>query len=154
MGALSPLEASSRNLWSKGGKRGLALKRASWVASAMVMERSLRMVLRPPFSCTRCSCPLPSQGFPALTLPYFFSPLPPCSVIGLSFDFLALNLTGFVAYSVFNIGLLWVPYIQVQHRSLPTAHPNCFSSPLSFSSPPPTGAVSPQISQWCEPCRQ
>ena len=34
------------------------------------------------------------------------------SVIGLSFDFLALNLTGFVAYSVFNIGLLWVPYIQ------------------------------------------
>uniref|UniRef100_A0A8C6W9Q3 Cystinosin n=1 Tax=Nannospalax galili TaxID=1026970 RepID=A0A8C6W9Q3_NANGA len=36
------------------------------------------------------------------------------SVIGLSFDFLALNLTGFVAYSVFNIGLLWVPYIQEQ----------------------------------------
>lgn len=33
-------------------------------------------------------------------------------VVGLSFDFLALNLTGFVAYSVFNIGLLWVPYIQ------------------------------------------
>ncbi|KAM5273173.1 cystinosin [Ctenodactylus gundi] len=36
------------------------------------------------------------------------------SVIGLSFDFLALNLMGFVAYSVFNIGLLWVPYIQEQ----------------------------------------
>ncbi|XP_053424410.1 cystinosin isoform X1 [Nycticebus coucang] len=36
------------------------------------------------------------------------------SVIGLSFDFLALNLTGFVAYSVFNIGLLWVPYIKEQ----------------------------------------
>ncbi|XP_040605043.1 cystinosin isoform X3 [Mesocricetus auratus] len=36
------------------------------------------------------------------------------SVVGLSFDFLALNLTGFVAYSVFNIGLLWVPYIQEQ----------------------------------------
>ncbi|XP_073903291.1 cystinosin isoform X2 [Castor canadensis] len=36
------------------------------------------------------------------------------SVIGLSFDFLALNLTGFVAYSVFNISLLWVPYIQEQ----------------------------------------
>ncbi|KAK7804186.1 LOW QUALITY PROTEIN: hypothetical protein U0070_022494, partial [Myodes glareolus] len=36
------------------------------------------------------------------------------SVIGLSFDFLALNLTGFVAYSVFNVGLLWVPYIQEQ----------------------------------------
>ncbi|XP_010609681.1 cystinosin isoform X3 [Fukomys damarensis] len=36
------------------------------------------------------------------------------SVVGLSFDFLALNLMGFVAYSVFNIGLLWVPYIQEQ----------------------------------------
>ncbi|XP_045382031.1 cystinosin isoform X1 [Lemur catta] len=36
------------------------------------------------------------------------------SVIGLSFDFVALNLTGFVAYSVFNIGLLWVPYIKEQ----------------------------------------
>lgn len=34
------------------------------------------------------------------------------SVVGLSFDFLALNLTGFFAYSVFNIGLFWVTYIQ------------------------------------------
>ncbi|XP_026179270.1 cystinosin isoform X1 [Mastacembelus armatus] len=34
------------------------------------------------------------------------------SVVGLNFDFLALNLTGFIAYSVFNIGLLWVPYIK------------------------------------------
>ncbi|XP_049910965.1 cystinosin isoform X1 [Epinephelus moara] len=34
------------------------------------------------------------------------------SVVGLNFDFLALNLTGFIAYSVFNIGLFWVPYIQ------------------------------------------
>lgn len=43
------------------------------------------------------------------------------SVIGLSFDFVALNLTGFVAYSVFNIGLLWVPYIQEQFL---LQHPN------------------------------
>ncbi|KAI5626684.1 cystinosin precursor, partial [Silurus asotus] len=34
------------------------------------------------------------------------------SVVGLNFDFLALNLTGFIAYSVFNIGLYWIPYIQ------------------------------------------
>ncbi|XP_051531338.1 cystinosin-like [Myxocyprinus asiaticus] len=34
------------------------------------------------------------------------------SVVGLNFDFLALNLTGFIAYSVFNVGLFWVPYIQ------------------------------------------
>ncbi|XP_055983286.1 cystinosin [Sorex fumeus] len=43
------------------------------------------------------------------------------SVIGLSFDFVALNLMGFVAYSVFNIGLLWVPYIQEQFL---LQHPN------------------------------
>lgn len=35
------------------------------------------------------------------------------SVVGLNFDFLALNLTGFIAYSVFNIGMFWVPYVQV-----------------------------------------
>ncbi|KAK7128087.1 hypothetical protein R3I93_020627 [Phoxinus phoxinus] len=34
------------------------------------------------------------------------------SVVGLNFDFLALNLTGFIAYSVFNVGLFWVSYIQ------------------------------------------
>ncbi|TNN68265.1 Cystinosin [Liparis tanakae] len=34
------------------------------------------------------------------------------SVVGLNFDFLALNLMGFIAYSVFNIGLFWVPYIK------------------------------------------
>uniref|UniRef100_W5LI81 Cystinosin, lysosomal cystine transporter n=1 Tax=Astyanax mexicanus TaxID=7994 RepID=W5LI81_ASTMX len=34
------------------------------------------------------------------------------SVVGLNFDFLALNFTGFIAYSVFNIGLFWIPYIK------------------------------------------
>uniref|UniRef100_A0A8C5LZF7 Cystinosin, lysosomal cystine transporter n=1 Tax=Leptobrachium leishanense TaxID=445787 RepID=A0A8C5LZF7_9ANUR len=34
------------------------------------------------------------------------------SVVGLSFDFLALNLTGFIAYSVFNVGLFWIPYVR------------------------------------------
>ncbi|CAI9591405.1 unnamed protein product [Staurois parvus] len=36
------------------------------------------------------------------------------SVVGLSFDFLALNLTGFISYSVFNVGLFWIPYIKEQ----------------------------------------
>ncbi|XP_068126817.1 cystinosin [Hyperolius riggenbachi] len=36
------------------------------------------------------------------------------SVVGLSFDFLALNLTGFIAYSVFNVGLYWIPYTREQ----------------------------------------
>lgn len=35
------------------------------------------------------------------------------SVVGLSFDFIALNLTGFIAYSVFNVGLFWIPLIKV-----------------------------------------
>ncbi|XP_061680549.1 cystinosin isoform X2 [Syngnathoides biaculeatus] len=34
------------------------------------------------------------------------------SVVGLNFDFLALNLTGFFAYSVFNVGLFWVASIR------------------------------------------
>ncbi|XP_072294644.1 cystinosin [Eucyclogobius newberryi] len=34
------------------------------------------------------------------------------SVVGLNLDFLALNLTGFIAYSVFNIGLFWVQPIK------------------------------------------
>ncbi|XP_060544469.1 LOW QUALITY PROTEIN: cystinosin-like [Pantherophis guttatus] len=40
------------------------------------------------------------------------------SVVGLSFDFIALNLTGFIAYSVFNIGLFWIVPIKEQflHR--------------------------------------
>ncbi|KAG8122584.1 putative Cystinosis nephropathic protein [Naja naja] len=35
-------------------------------------------------------------------------------VVGLSFDFIALNLTGFIAYSVFNIGLFWIVPIKEQ----------------------------------------
>ncbi|KAM4595880.1 cystinosin-like isoform 1-T1 [Polymixia lowei] len=34
------------------------------------------------------------------------------SVVGLNFDFLALNLTGFISYSVFNIGLFWVTSVK------------------------------------------
>ncbi|KAJ3599840.1 hypothetical protein NHX12_033794 [Muraenolepis orangiensis] len=34
------------------------------------------------------------------------------SVVGLNFDFLFLNITGFICYSIFNVGLFWVPYIK------------------------------------------
>ncbi|KAJ3599841.1 hypothetical protein NHX12_033795 [Muraenolepis orangiensis] len=34
------------------------------------------------------------------------------SVVGLNFDFLSLNITGFICYSIFNVGLFWVPYIK------------------------------------------
>lgn len=37
------------------------------------------------------------------------------SVVGLNFDFLALNLTGFVAYSLFNIGMLWIPTVKEEY---------------------------------------
>ncbi|XP_063002669.1 cystinosin [Elgaria multicarinata webbii] len=36
------------------------------------------------------------------------------SVVGLSFDFIALNLTGFIAYSVFNVGLFWIHAVKEQ----------------------------------------
>ena len=35
------------------------------------------------------------------------------SVVGLSFDFVALNIVGFFMYTVFNIGLFYFPSIQV-----------------------------------------
>lgn len=38
------------------------------------------------------------------------------SVVGLNFDFLALNLLGFFCYSVFNIGLFWSNKIQESYR--------------------------------------
>lgn len=37
------------------------------------------------------------------------------SVVGLSFDFLAYNLLGFFAYSVYNVALFWVPTIQDEY---------------------------------------
>lgn len=37
------------------------------------------------------------------------------SVIGLNFDFLALNILGFVLYSVFNVGLYFSPVIQSEY---------------------------------------
>ncbi|XP_054714296.1 cystinosin-like [Uloborus diversus] len=40
------------------------------------------------------------------------------SVVGLNFDFLGLNLTGFIAYSVFNIGLKFVREVQLEYHSI------------------------------------
>jgi len=37
------------------------------------------------------------------------------SVVGLSFDFLALNLLGHTLYAIFNIGLYWIPEVQDQY---------------------------------------
>ncbi|XP_055381281.1 cystinosin homolog [Condylostylus longicornis] len=37
------------------------------------------------------------------------------SVVGLNFDFLSLNIVGFILYSVFNIGLFWIPEIQAEY---------------------------------------
>ena len=34
-------------------------------------------------------------------------------MIGLNFDFLALNTLGFLSYSAFNIGLYWIPEVKV-----------------------------------------
>lgn len=37
------------------------------------------------------------------------------SVVGLNFDFLALNIVGFLMYGIFNMGLFWDPYIQNEY---------------------------------------
>lgn len=37
------------------------------------------------------------------------------SVVGLNFDFLAYNITGFVAYGLFNIGMFWIPTVQHEY---------------------------------------
>ena len=39
---------------------------------------------------------------------YFFS------VVGLNFDFLAYNITGFLAYGLFNVGMFWVDRVKVR----------------------------------------
>ena len=36
------------------------------------------------------------------------------SVVGLNFDFLAYNITGFLAYSFYNIGLFYIKDLQVR----------------------------------------
>ncbi|XP_074640765.1 cystinosin homolog isoform X4 [Tubulanus polymorphus] len=38
------------------------------------------------------------------------------SVEGLNFDFLAYNLTGFLAYGVYNVGMYWIPLIFSQYK--------------------------------------
>lgn len=37
------------------------------------------------------------------------------SVVGLNFDFLTLNVIGYLLYSIFNCGLYWIPFIQNQY---------------------------------------
>nr|CAD7407029.1 unnamed protein product [Timema cristinae] len=36
------------------------------------------------------------------------------SVVGLNFDFLALNIVGFILYALFNCGLFWIPEVKVR----------------------------------------
>ena len=40
------------------------------------------------------------------------------SVIGLNFDFLSLNIVGFVLYSVFNVALYWIHGVQNDYFAL------------------------------------
>lgn len=40
------------------------------------------------------------------------------SVVGLSFDFVFLNVTGFLAYSTFNVGIYFSPIVQAEYLSL------------------------------------
>lgn len=57
------------------------------------------------------------------------------SVVGLNFDFVGLNLIGFCLYTVFNIGLYFVPTIEVSRREVGLyCNVNCFSKNLVVSS--------------------
>ncbi|KRT83954.1 hypothetical protein AMK59_294, partial [Oryctes borbonicus] len=38
------------------------------------------------------------------------------SVVGLNFDFVVVNITGYVLYSMFNLGLYYIPAIRVQYE--------------------------------------
>ena len=40
-----------------------------------------------------------------------------CSVIGLNFDFLALNIVGFTLYGCYNVAMFWIDSIQVLKSS-------------------------------------
>jgi len=39
------------------------------------------------------------------------------SVVGLNFDFLALNLAGFLCYAAYNIGLFWIPTVKDEFKA-------------------------------------
>ncbi|KAG7203904.1 hypothetical protein KM043_013264 [Ampulex compressa] len=39
------------------------------------------------------------------------------SVVGLNFDYLSLNLVGFIMYALFNCGLFWIPEIEMEYFS-------------------------------------
>ncbi len=39
-------------------------------------------------------------------------------MVGLNFDFIALNITGFLCYSAFNVGLFWITPVQVRGSTL------------------------------------
>ncbi|XP_052774838.1 cystinosin-like isoform X2 [Mya arenaria] len=38
------------------------------------------------------------------------------SVVGLNFDFLLYNITGFLAYGFFNVGMFWVPSVKDEYK--------------------------------------
>ncbi|XP_050598959.1 cystinosin homolog isoform X1 [Bombus affinis] len=37
------------------------------------------------------------------------------SVVGLNFDYLSLNLVGFILYALFNCGLYWIPVVELEY---------------------------------------
>ena len=42
------------------------------------------------------------------------------SVVGLNFDYVGLNIIGYIMYTIFNAGLFWIPGIQEEYL---TRHP-------------------------------
>jgi len=60
------------------------------------------------------------------------------SVVGLSFDFVTLNITGWISYSLYNCSLFWSPYLQDQYYEvfgppLPVTIPDVFFALHAFT---------------------
>ena len=60
-------------------------------------------------------------------LTFFFKSL--YSVTGLNFDFLGYNITGFLAYGFFNVGMYWIPLVKVSDDN--KADCSCFHCKVS-----------------------
>ena len=53
--------------------------------------------------------------------PQFFLNLRKKSVVGLSLDYVSLNVMGFICYSIFNIAFFFDPGVQEQYRYMHAA---------------------------------
>ena len=76
------------------------------------------------------------------------------SVVGLSFDFLALNFLGFICYSVYNVAMLASPSVRKAYRHQMGGSPGVRLNDAIFAvhAMIMTGAARSQMPSVCDPC--